>query len=175
MKLTKIQKHIRIEKSPEEMWDILSQYGDVSNFHAGVVKSYHEPGSKNTATLGCERVCNIVDMGLNIVLKERIVNFIEGKGYQYEVYEWKNFPLKKMLFGFNIESSNDGKTILTINLEYRASPGFLTPFMVPKMKKLVSDVLLGYKHFSETGEKRVPIKALRKLYKNEPSLTLQHA
>lgn len=32
------------------------------------------------------------------------------------------------------------------------------------MRKLARDVLLGYKHFTETGEKRVPLKALNLRY-----------
>jgi len=37
----------------------------------------------------------------------------------------------------------------------------------------MKDVLLGYKHYAETGEKRVPIKALRKIYKNRHEPVLQ--
>jgi len=165
MKLKNIHEEIYVNVTPERMWKVLSQYGDVSNFHAGVDNSFSIQGSRNEAKLGGERVCNIVDMGLKIVLKERIINYEEGVGYQYEVYEWKNFPLRKMLFGFKIRESENGNTLLRIDLDYKAKPSFLTPLMAGKMRKLVHDVLLGYKHYTETGEKKVPIKSLRKKYK----------
>jgi len=175
MKLKNIHDEISIKATPEKMWEILSEYGEVSDFHAGVKESYHAEGNSNAASLGCERVCHIVDMGLNIVLKERIINYVEGKGYQYEVYEWKNFPLRKMLFGFTIKEGSQKNTILRIDLDYNAKPAFLTPLMAGKMRRLVKDVLLGYKHYTETGQKRIPIKTLRKKYQMTTSSVFQHA
>lgn len=166
MKLKTIQEEMRIEVGAKRMWEILSQYGDVSQFHAGVVESHKQLGSDNTASMGCERVCNIVDMGLHIELKERIVDYVEGESYKYEVYEWKNFPIQKMLFGFKILQAHAGHTVLGIKIEYKAKPAFLTRLMAGKMHKLARDVLLGYKHYAETGEIRVPIKTLKARYKN---------
>jgi hypothetical protein len=175
MKLRNIHEEIVINVTQETMWKVLSRYGDVSQFHAGVEESYHVEGSVDEAALGGERVCNIFDMGLHIVLKERIFNYIEGSGYQYEVYEWKNFPLRKMLFGFSIKKNSDNSTILMLDIDYKAKPAFLTPLMAPKMHRLAKDVLLGYKHFTETGERKVPIKSLRKLYRDIPQVNLQYA
>ena len=165
MKLKNIHKEIPVNVTPEKMWTVLSHYGDVSSFHAGVEESYRVEGSIDEAGVGCERVCNIVDMGLQIQLKERITEFEEGKGYRYEVYEWKNFPIQKMFFGFTIQQDIFGKTLLRIDIDYRANPALLTPLMAWKMKRLASDVLLGYKHHTETGENNTPIKLLRRKYK----------
>lgn len=170
MKLAKIHQQIRIKATPERLWEVLSQYGDVSNFHAGVQKSYKVQGSNNQAALGCERVCQIVDMGLNITLNERIIDYQKGKSYQYEVYEWKNFPIQKMLFAFTIGDSNGQTTALSIDIDYLAKPALLTPLLKGKMNNLARDVLLGYKHYTETGEQRVPIKQLKKQYKNHHDL-----
>lgn len=174
MKLKHIHSEMPIKTSPERMWEILTQYGDVSNFHAGVVESHKEAGSNDNASLGCERVCNIVDMGLKIMLKERIVDFVEGKSYRYEVYEWKNFPIDRMLFGFNILDVTPTHTVLAIDIEYRARPAILTPLMAGKMKRLAQDVLLGYRHYAETGERRVPIKTLKKQYSGHNRVEVQY-
>jgi len=174
MKLKQINEEILINVSAEKMWSVLSQYGDVSNFHAGVAESYKVAGSTNTAALGCERVCNIVDLGLHITLKERIIDYVEGQSYKYEVYEWKNFPLRAMFFGFRIIPQASNQTSLIINIDYKAKPAILTPLMAGKMRRLARDVLLGYKHFSETGVKRVPIKALKKQYKSPKDLEAQY-
>lgn len=175
MKLRNIHEEMLINVTPEKMWQILSHYGDVSNFHAGVEESHSIEGNINKAEMGCERECNIVDMGLKIQLKERIVNYQEGIGYQYDVYEWKNFPLRKMLFGFTISEGVQGKAILRIDIDYKAKPAFLTPLMAWKMRALVHDVLLGYKHFTETGEKRTPIKLLRMQHRKAILQDLQQA
>jgi hypothetical protein len=174
MKLKNVHQQMQIEVTPETMWAILSQYGDVSRFHGGVVESHKEAGSENKAALGCERVCNIVDLGLHITLKERIVNYVEGESYQYEVYEWKNFPIQKMLFGFRILGTDKSGTVLSVDIDYKAKPAFLTPLMAGKMRRLAGDVLLGYKHFAETGEKRVSIKELKTRYKTRLQAEVQY-
>ena len=168
MKLKAIHQEIRVQVNAERMWQVLSQYGDVSRFHAGVVESHKEPGSGTQAAMGCERECNIVDMGLHIMLKERIIEFVEGKSYKYEIYEWKNFPIRQMLMGFRILQASATETLLGIEIAYLAKPAFLTPLLAPKMRRLAHDVLLGYKHYAETGEMRVPIKALKARYKDLP-------
>ena len=174
MKPKHIHQAILIKSSPERLWEILQHYGNVSLFHAGVVKSLKEQGSDDKASMGCERICNIVDMGLKITLKERIVDYVEGQSYRYEVYEWKNFPIQHMLFGFSVRNSTPGYTTLSIDIEYKARPAVLTPLMAGKMKKLAYDVLLGYKHYAETGEKRVPIRELRNLYGSRKTLEAQY-
>lgn len=175
MKLKSIKQKIKIQATPEQVWSIISQFGNVANFHAGVKDSYKQKGSDNKATLGCERVCKIVDMGLNITLKERVTNIVEGKSYQFEVYECSNFPISKMLFGFEILNNNADSTELEIHIQYRAKPAFLTSLMAGKMRKLARDVSLGYKHHIETGEVRAPIKSLRKKYQYSDHLYLQNA
>ena len=175
MKLKNINEEITINVTPEKMWEVLSNYGGVSNFHAGVKESFSSEGSINKAEMGSERVCNIVDMGMKIQLKERIIDYKEGVGYQYEVYEWKNFPLRKMLFGFTITNNLQSNVLLRIDLDYKTKPAFLTPLMAGKMRKLAHDILLGYKHYAETDEKNVPIKLLRKKYKQLNLKTPQYA
>lgn len=166
MNLKNIFEEIPVDVTPEQMWQVLSIYGDVSSFHGGVEHSYKVEGSVNQAKIGGERVCNIVDMGLKIQLKERIIDYQEGIGYQYEVYEWKNFPLRKMFFKFSIRNNSDGNSWLRLDIDYKAKPSILTPLMAWKMRILTHDVLLGYKHYAETGDKKVPAQTLRKKYKN---------
>ncbi len=173
MKLKKIHEEMAIKASPERLWEVVSQFGNVSEFHAGVFSSVRQPGSENTASLGCERICNIVDMGLPITLKERVVDYVEGRSYQFEVYECRNFPVKEMLFGFTLKDATATHTTLAIDIAYKTKPALLTPLMSGKMKSLARDVLLGYKHYTETGEKRVPIKQLKQRYKGSALFAAQ--
>lgn len=165
MLLKNINEELPINVSTSEMWRVLSQYGDVSKFHAGVKESITVEGSTSTVEMGGERICNIVDMGLKIQLKERITHLDEGKSYRYEVYEWKNFPLSQMFFKFSIRESEEGFSLLRLDIDYLAKPKALTPLMAWKMRALTHDILLGYKHHTETGEFNIPIKQLRNRYR----------
>lgn len=164
MKPRHIHAETVVRTSPEKLWEIVSRFGDVYRFHAGVVESHAAPGSDDRAAPGCERVCNIVDMGLRITLKERIVDYEEGRSYTFEVYEWKNFPIRSMRFGFTVASNGPAAATLAIDITYLAKPALLTPLLAPKMRALARDVLLGYRHYAETGERRVPIKRLKRAY-----------
>lgn len=174
MKLWEIKQVQRVQVEAEKMWQVLSQYGDVSQFHAGVFESHSEAGSDNLAMPGCERICHIVDMGLNISLYERIIEFKEGESYTYEVYQWKNFPLRKMLFTFRIIRGDYPGVNLELIISFKAKPAILTPLLAIKMKRLAKDVLLGYKHYAETGERRIPIKQLKKKYHHAVSLQMNY-
>ncbi len=154
MKLKQLREDIMVQVPAEKMWMVLSRYGYVSDFHVGVDKSYQAEGSDNTAALGAERVCNIIDLGLHITLKERIVELVEDESYRYEVYEWKNFPVGEMYFGFNIIPHGGTQSLLVLTIDYRAKPALLTSLMAGKMHRLAKDVLLGYKHFPQTARRR---------------------
>jgi len=78
-----------------------------------------------------------------------------------------------MTFGFTILESVPPFTTLAIDIDYAARPAILTPLMAGKMRRLAQDVLLGYKHFAETGEQRVPIKQLKARYRHIDQLETQ--
>ena len=47
-------------------------------------------------------------------MKERIVDYVEGASYTYEVYAWKNFPVQAMQFGFALcEISANSTTLVS--------------------------------------------------------------
>lgn len=169
MKLKMIHEEMTIRASRQRLWQILQRYGDVSHFHAGVRHSQRVGTSDNLAAPGCERECHIVDMGLHITLKERIIDYQEGKSYTYEVYEWHNFPLARMELGFTLLDPagpllNENETVLAIDIAFKARPALLTPLLAGKMRRLARNVLLGYKHYAETGEQRAPLKTLQRRY-----------
>lgn len=163
VRLTAITTKIEIDATHDKVWNALSQYGDVSNFHAGVVLSVPSKGSTNKAELGAVRVCDVLDGKRKIQFTERITEFKEGSCYRYEVYEWKNFPLKIIFFGFEVEKLSENKSVLALTINYRLSPGFMTNLMKWKIRKFEKDILTGYKNHIETGKKNVPIAELKEL------------
>ncbi len=73
MKLKRIRQELTINVAPERMWELLSQYGYVARFHAGMLESHSIASSKDQDGPGCDRL-----------------------GHIYEKYEWKNFPIHKI-------------------------------------------------------------------------------
>jgi len=163
VQLTAVTTSININASKEKTWETLSRYGDVSTFHAGVEKSINHEGYSNKAALGVERTCDVLDGKKEVILHEKITEYQEGNFYRYEVFDWKNFPLKMMFFAFRVQQidENNSKLILTIN--YRLNPGFISNLMKWKINKMERDILTGYKNYIETGDKNIPIKNLKKL------------
>jgi len=61
-----------------------------------------------------------------------------------------------MFFAFEIGDEVDGKRILRLSHHYRLKPGFLTRPLRYKIREQQRVILLGYKHYIETGSKNVP-------------------
>lgn len=162
IKLTETTTQIKIDSTPESVWNALSKYGNVSTFHAGVELSVPGKNSSDAACLGAERTCTILDGKREVTLVERITEFEEGRFYRYEVFDWKNFPLKVMFFAFEIKNGKNGNTILSLTQNYRLKPGFITGLMKGRIKKQQREILMGYKNYIETGRENVPIKTLEK-------------
>lgn len=160
IKLTSVASEIDIDAPAEEIWQALLHYGDVANFHAGVEASKPAKNCGPKAALGAVRTCDVRDGRREIKLVERITEFNDGHSYRYEVFEWENFPLKVMFFGFSIVEKDGGKRALRLIQNYRLKPGFMSSLMKWKIRQMQHRILLGYKHYIETGEKNVPIKDL---------------
>ena len=162
VKLKNAYYELVVNASVKEAWAALAQYGNVGDFHSGVSKSHYI--SDENLEMGCERYCEIPNGKKTINIKERIVDIDQGTFYQYDVYEWENFPLKKMLVTWGVKKNEKGQTVMYNSIDYRLKPGMLTGMMRGKMKKNARDGLISYKHHIETGESNVATKELRKKY-----------
>lgn len=166
MKLKAVENEMIVNVSPEKAWGILADFGEIGSFHTGVLSSKSINNSGNEAVLGCERECVLTDGKKPIVIKERIIEIKDTQYYTYDVYEWENFPIAKMLVTFGVKINDKGQTVIYQKNEFRLKPGFLTGLMKGKIRKGGRETLLAYKHFMETGEKNLDIKILKKKYKN---------
>jgi len=165
MKLTRIQYEVEVDVSKEKAWEILSLYGNVGDYHAGVVSSSSINGSGNIAEMGSDRVCHIVDGNRKITVKEKIIEFKAGEYYKYDVYEWVNFPLTKLMNTFGVKTNSEGKTVIYQIMEYRLKPRILGWFMKGKMKSQARDALIYCKYYMETGESKPDWNMVQEKYK----------
>lgn len=166
MKLMQIEYELVVDVTPEKAWTVLANYGNVASYHSGLISSHALNGSSNEAVLGCDRQCVIPNGKKEIVVREKIIEIVDGQYYTYEVYDWENFPLKKMINTFGVKTNSQGQTVIYQNTEYRLKPRILTWLMKGKLRKGSRENLLGYKHYMETNEKNVAIKILKEKYKN---------
>lgn len=109
MKLTTVQYEMVVNSTPQRAWDVLANFGDVTSFHPQLESSTSLNGSTNKAVLGCDRECVIPDGKRRITVREKIIDFVDGEYYTYDVYFWKNFPLNKSLNAFGVKKSKDGR------------------------------------------------------------------
>jgi hypothetical protein len=158
MKLTRIEYEVPVDAPAEAAWNALARFVDVAQFHPGVLES--SAIGDQIHGVGARRVCLLPD---KVTVHECIIDWKDGSHYTYDVYDWKNFPLRKMLATFGVRS-NGASTRLYQVVEFRLSPAILTPLLKGKLKRSIREVLLGYKHFVETNEHRPDRRALRKRY-----------
>ncbi|MGI9542449.1 MAG: hypothetical protein ACR2MX_04270, partial [Cyclobacteriaceae bacterium] len=114
------------------------------------------------------RYCDINFKKREIKVKEKIVDWQiadQKKEYMYDVYEFENFPMKKMYNVWGVREEN-GEVFLYNKVFYKMKPGMMTGLMRGQMKKVARDGVLSYKHYVETGEGNVASKVLREKYKN---------
>ena len=165
MKLNSIDYEMVVDVTPQQAWSVLASYGDVGDYHAILDSSKSLNGSPNQAEMDCERECIIPQGKRKIMVRERIIDIKEGEYYTYDVYDWDNFPLRKMHNTFGVKKNDKGQTVIYQHTDFRLKPRFLTWIMKGKLRNGARETLMAYKHYMETGEKRVPVKQLKKKYK----------
>jgi hypothetical protein len=149
-----------VDVTPQKAWKILANYANVGDFHGGVQSSYGI-GTK-TQGVGGDRFCQI---DAKVTVKERVSTWKEGEYYIYDVYEWENFPLKKMYNSFGVKVNDQGQTVIYSTINYRLKNGLIELMAKGKLKYSARDGLLWYKDYMETGVKNRNLKELRKIYK----------
>lgn len=166
-KMEVLENEVIVHNSHEAVWNALSSFGNVSGFHTTIDESVALNGTEDKASLGAEREIQIPDGMNNIINKERIIKYIDGVYYTYEVYESENFPTRKMHVTYGVRLDHRGRTVLFSKTFYKLNNGFLTNLFKRKLKRANFDSLLAYKYYIETGERNTNIKILRKRYHNE--------
>jgi len=160
-KIKTIKYETVVNVTPQKAWEVLSDYVNVGEFHGGV-QSSHIIGSKGQG-IGGDRFCQIDE---KVSVKEKITTWKEGEYYIYEVYEWENFPLKRMYNSFGVKVNSEGKTVIYSTINYRLKNWFFELMAKGKLKKSARDGILWYKDYMETGVKNRNLKELRRIYKN---------
>jgi len=160
-----IGNEVIVNSSPEDVWQALASFGNVSSFLSTIDEGSALNGTLNLAVIGSERE-SIIPQGINnIIQKERIIELMEGVYYTYDVYESESLPVKKMLITYGIKLNDEGNTVLYSRIKYKMNSGLKTRMLKGKLDKGNMDSLIAYKYYIETGEENRDIVVLRKRYK----------
>ena len=161
-----IGNEVIVNSSPEDVWQALASFGNVSSFLSTIDEGAALNGTLNLAVIGAERE-SIIPQGINnIIQKERIIELMEGVFYTYDVYESESLPVKKMYVTYGIKLSKEGKSVLYSVIKYKMNSSLKTRMLRGKLDKGNMDSLIAYKYYIETGEENRDIEVLRKRYKS---------
>lgn len=158
----------QVDKTMNEVWDEISgNFINVGEVHKSINESYCESGD-TTEGVGAARFCSIDFSGKEIQIKERITDVQESedrKEFTYEVYESKGFPAK-VFNTWVVRKDEQGKVYLGNVFVLRGKPAMMSKMMMKKIDKLdgLRNAVLGYKHYLETGEKKVDPVRFAELY-----------
>jgi carbon monoxide dehydrogenase subunit G len=154
--MSRINSEIEINAPREKVWAVLADLGAIQNFNPGVKKSYYT--SEAREGVGAGRVCELRPLG---AIEENVSDWQEGKSFTLNVRPLKKAPpFKKATARFQLDSVGQ-KTRVAVDINYTLRFGplgrLLDALMVrPQFSKAAPEILLGLKHYVETGEKVDP-------------------
>ena len=170
--MSKKYKEIDVERvmpfPADKVWAAVAKdYGNIAASHPRIIKSAYEAGSLK-GELGAKRMCAFNDKGTQI-LHEEIVNWDEkNMTFVNRIIDAQKFPLDtdntRAIYKVTPIDANSSK--LSMHMEYRTSPAFMTGMMKGSFEKLLNDYMIAVEHNIKTGEAvtRENFKDIRKLY-----------
>ncbi len=148
--MPKITRQVRSNVSKEKFWQVLANFGRVSNW-APTIRESHST-TEATRGVGAERACEHEKMGH---IEERVVSWDEGSSLSYDVIKGLPFPMKSLNNIWSVSDAGEGAVVrLTMDFRMGMGPlGALPALMArPMMRKEMGLSLAGLKQYTEIGE-----------------------
>ncbi|MDN5214766.1 SRPBCC family protein [Fulvivirgaceae bacterium BMA12] len=143
-----------VNASVDSVWKIMvDNFGDVAAYTPNIHHS-HCTTDSTIVGVGTERLCTFNQKG-NKYLREEI-EFMDKDNYHFRVkFNTITQPLNTDLSRVHIYLSplSPGQTKVRILMDYRTKPAFVGGLAKGKFINIFEDVLLGLKHYTETGER----------------------
>ena len=138
-----VESEIIIDASTAAVWDVLKEFGSVSEWAPAVSKSYYL--DSQTSGVGTGRHCDIDGLGS---IDEVVTDWQEGVGFSYSVTPLG--PLGKSNSTWRLTRVGDSKTKLQVILSYDLRFGLLGKIlhklvMRRKLEQSLPDTLAAFK------------------------------
>ena len=151
--MTRIEHHIHIQASTEQVWHTIADLGGVSKFHPYVEKSYFT--STVTAGVGAARACEIRG-GIKVIETSTHWDTLKSLTLNINFVEGQKPPIRDARATLNI-SQEGGKARVDMVMQYTPHFGplglLLDHLLIrPQYERMLPRVLAGLKHHLETGE-----------------------
>ena len=147
--MSKIKMEIAVDATPEKVWDVLGDFGNVYKWSPAVISSSalsgHERGGDAI------RQCEVPGFG---TVDETVTDWTEGQGFRFEVEA--TGPIKRGISEWRIQD-RDGETFVSVAFDFHVRFGAIGSVMdrlvMRRMiRRLLSRTLTGLKYYVETGE-----------------------
>ena len=152
-----VESEIIIDASTAAVWDVLKEFGSVSDWAPAVSKSYYL--DSQTSGVGTGRHCDIDGLGS---IDEVVTDWQEGVGFSYSVTALG--PLDKSNSTWRLTRIGDSKTKLQVILSYDLRFGLLGKIlhklvMRRKLEQSLPDTLAAFKDRLAAVSSNAPLAA----------------
>ncbi len=149
--MPEITRQVKINTPKEKTWEILADFGAVSNWAPAVTESHITTEAKRG--VGAIRIFDHTRMG-NI--EEEIVAWEEGSSLSYDFIKGLPMPMKSLNNTWSISAEGDG-SVVTLTMDFQMKFGPLGALMAAlavrrMMHKEMGLNLAGLKQYLEIGE-----------------------
>ncbi len=121
----------------EQVWKAWDDFANINDFNPNLSASFLIDDSAPTG-LGAQRQCDMAD-GKNY-LREKIVGYTPGRQLVVDIYE-SSMPLKSAQATITVEPIQQGKSRVTMEMQFVPGMGILGKLMAPMMKSKFSNML----------------------------------
>ena len=149
--MPEIRRQVKINAPKEKTWEILADWGTVSNWAPTITESHTTTEAKRG--VGSIRSCDHTQMG-NI--EEEIVSWEEGTSLSYDVIKGLPMPMKSLNNTWSV-SGEGADSMVTLTMDFGMKFGPLGALMAAlavrrMMNKEMGLTLAGLKQYVENGE-----------------------
>ncbi|WP_425390224.1 SRPBCC family protein [Ekhidna sp.] len=145
MNETTITASRKINCPSSRVWEVLSDYGNIANFHPLVKRSY---ATNTIRGLGATRHCDLLPMG---AMEEKITNWEDGRSFVSEVMGGKMLPPCHFMRGIvQLQPSEEGCEVhftFSYALKFGLLGKFMNLFLKPQFEKGPPKYLYGLDQF----------------------------
>ena len=156
-----IENSMEVNSSVEEAWAVLSDFGGTGSFHILYDETTLLHGKTDRAELGSERESLMPDGMFNVILKERVVNVVDGSQLTFKIYDSEKSSLESMLVTYGVVMDKHGKVYIYNRVGFNETSGVWKKFAKRKHDRDSKLSLMSYKHHIETGESEKDLKRLK--------------
>ena len=133
-----------------DVWRLLDDFGAIAKYNPGVESA--EIVSARPTGLDAQRICHFYD---GTSLTETIVRYQPGHGYSFDLSDFA-LPLKQATSHFDLTHISDGRSLLTVTLEFTPKFGplgwLMGKLMIrPMLQRALRGVTKGLDDHMRTG------------------------